>query len=250
MKQKSKTSCIIPFWNEDQRLYVVLDEIIKCKSLLEIICVDDASDKDRSDEIRKFYPSIKLIRLDKNVGKTGAIYEGLKHSKGDFMLLLDADLRNLNYIEIDEAVSAMEQTTDIDMLILRRIKAPFFVKLNRGDVLTTGERILKKVDLEKILNSSINGWQIESAINIYMYKSKKKVFWMPHSGINTHWKWGLLTDLKYHRKKLADIAFIRFINLLKLTLFFARKELKIRNEKNLPPNRANLGVPLKAERKT
>ncbi|MDP3982994.1 MAG: hypothetical protein Q8Q65_02885, partial [bacterium] len=135
-------------------------------------------------------------------------------------------------------------------LILRRIKAPFFVKLNRGDVLGTGERILKKIDLETVLNSSINGWQIESAINIYMYKSKKKVFWVPHSGINTHWKWGLLTDLKYHRKKLADIAFIRFINLLKLTLFFAKNELKIGDEKNLSLNRVKLGVPPKAEQKT
>ena len=235
MKQKQETSCIIPFWNEDQRLYVVLDEIIKCKNLLEIICVDDASDKDRSEEIRKFYPSIKLIRLDKNLGKTGAIYEGLKHSKGNLILLLDADLRNLNYTEIDEAVKAMEQTRGVDMLILRRVKAPFFVKLNRGDVLTTGERILKKIDLERILNSSINGWQIESAINLYMYKSKKNVFWIPHSGINTHWKWGLLTDLKYHRKKLADIAYIRFMNLLNLTLFFAREELKIGSERSLPP---------------
>lgn len=238
MKQKLQTSCIIPFWNEDQRLYVVLDEVIKCKNLLEIICVDDASDKDRSNEIRKLYPGVKLIRLKKNIGKTGAIHEGLKRSKGNFILLLDADLRNLNYTEIDNAVNAMEQTIDIDMLILRRIKAPFFVKLNRGDVLSTGERIIKRVDLKKILNSSINCWQIESAINIYMYKSKKKVFWIRHSGINTHWKWGLLTDLKYHRMKLADIAFIKFINLLKLTLFFAREELKMGGGKNLPPNRA------------
>ena len=74
----------------------------------------------------------------------GAILEGLKHAKGNLILLLDADLRNLNYIEINNAIKAIEETPDIDMLILRRIKAPLFVKITRGDVLSTGERIVKR----------------------------------------------------------------------------------------------------------
>ena len=70
-KQESKVSCIIPFWNEDQRLLAVLDEVVKIKKLSEIICVDDASDRDQSDEINKAYSGIKVIRLNKNVGKSG-----------------------------------------------------------------------------------------------------------------------------------------------------------------------------------
>ena len=54
--------------------------------------------------------------------------------------------------------------------------------------------------------------------------NNKNVYWFPHSGINTHWKWGLSTDLKYHRKKIADIFSIGVINLLKLFLFFGKKE--------------------------
>lgn len=67
------------------------------------------------------------------------------------------------------------------MLILRGVKASFIVKLNRGDVLFTGERILKKIDLETILSGSVKGWQLESVINMWMYRRNKKVFWMPHS---------------------------------------------------------------------
>ncbi len=223
-KPNVKISCIIPFWNEDQRLFAVLDEVVKVQKLSETICVDDASDKDQSKEIKKSYPNIILIRLNENVGKSGAILEGLKYAQGNFILLLDADLRNLNHNEIDTAIKVIEETPDIDMLILRRIKAPLFVKITRGDVLSTGERIVKKQYLRKILTGSTKGWQLESVINMYMYQRKKKVFWVPHSGINTHWKWGWNIDLKYHKKKMSDIFSIGLINLIKLFLFFSKQE--------------------------
>lgn len=223
-KNKSKVSCIIPFWNEDERLYTVLNQVVKVKNLLEIICVDDASDKDQTDEIKKAYPNIKLVRLDKNVGKSGAILEGLKNTQSNFILLLDADLRNLNYIEIENAIKAVKKTQDIDMLILRRIKAPFFVKITRGDVLSTGERIVKKEHLLKLLEGSSKGWQLESKLNLFMYENNRQVFWVPSSGINTHWKWGWNTDLKYHKKKMVDIYSIGLINLLKLFLFFGKRK--------------------------
>jgi len=221
---KANVTCIIPFWNEDQRLLTVLNEVVKIKKLSEIICVDDASDKDRSDELNKKYPNVKFIRLNKNVGKSGAILEGLRHTKSNFILLLDADLRNLNFIEINNAIKAIEETPDIDMLILRRIKAPLFVKITRGDMLSTGERIVKKEYLQKLLEGSSKGWQLESKINLYMYSHKKKVLWVPHSGINTHWKWGWNVDLKYHKKKMSDIYSIGLINLIRLYLFFGRKK--------------------------
>ncbi|PIV62334.1 hypothetical protein COS12_02780 [Candidatus Roizmanbacteria bacterium CG01_land_8_20_14_3_00_33_9] len=223
-KQKLKVSCIIPFWNEEGRLFIVLDEIIKAQKISEIICVDDASDKDQSEEIKKTYPNIRLIRLSKNAGKSGAILEGLKYAQNNFILLLDADLRNLNHIEIDNAIKVIEQPSDIDMLILRRIKAPLFIKITRGDVLSIGERIVKKEYLQKLLEKFSKGWQLESKINLFMFNHKKKVFWVPHSGINTRWKWGWNTDLKYHKKKLSDIFSIGLINLIRLYLFFGKKK--------------------------
>lgn len=223
-KKRPRISCIIPFWNEDKRLFTVLSEVVKVKGLSEIICIDDASDKDQSQEIKKTYPDVKLIRLKSNVGKSAAILQGIKHTLSNYILLLDADLRNLNHKEISNAVSIIHKNGNIDMLILRRIKAPFLVKLTRGDILSTGERIVKKEYLNYILEESSKGWQLESKLNLYMYENEKRVFWVPHSGINTHWKWGLNTDLKYHKKKMADIYSIGLVNLIKLFLFFGKKK--------------------------
>jgi len=205
LNAKPLISCVIPFWNEGSRLYAVLDEVSKTKNIFEVICVDDASYENNSDEIRKHYPNFKLLRLKKNYGKSGAILEGLKIVKGNLILLLDADIRNLNHNEIEKAIKIVQQNPDVDMLILRRIKAPLFVKLTRGDVLASGERIVKLNYLMNVLKNSTKGWELESKINLFMFNNNKKVYWFPHSGINTHWKWGIKADFKYHKKKIADI---------------------------------------------
>ena len=221
----SSVSCIIPFWNEGNRLFSVLDEVVKIQGLNDILCVDDASDDNQTEKIKGKYPRIKLIRLQKNVGKSGAILEGLKYINSDYILLLDADLRNLNADEISNAVKTVSTHSLIDMLILRRIKAPMLVRMFRGDILGSGERIIKKHDLKRVLENSSKGWQLESKLNLYMYKNKKSVYWFSHSGINSHWKWGLNADLLNHKKKMQDIFSIGIVNLLKLFLFFGKKKI-------------------------
>jgi glycosyltransferase involved in cell wall biosynthesis len=223
-------TCIIPFWNEGRNLFCVLDEISKVGDIDEIICVDDASQDRNYMKVQSYYPHVKIIRLEKNKGKSGAIREGLKQAQGDYVFLIDADLRNLDHRELEKALDAFRKAGDIDMLILRRVNAVFFVKLYRADVLFTGERILKKSDLETILNGSVNGWQLESAINTWMYLNGKNVSWIPHSGINKHkyLKWGILDGLKLDMKTCGDmITAAGFNNIIKQILFFARNELRL-----------------------
>lgn len=225
MKINIKVSCVIPYWNEETRLYRVLNEVVKIKNLADVICIDDASNNNNVNAIKKRYPKIQFIRLNKNVGKSAAILYGLKYVTGKYVLLLDADLRNLKHSELENAVEIIHHYPDIDMLILRRVKAPLFVKLTRGDILATGERIVKKDLLLTVLNYT-KGWELESKINLFMFKNYKNVVWFPHSGINTHMKWGFKTDIKYHKKKMKDIFSIGLINQLKLLLFFGYKPFK------------------------
>lgn len=230
MKTRPKVSCIIPFYNEGERLFTVLNEIQKVKNIEEIICVDDASNQDHSLTIRQRFPAFQLIRLTNNLGKSGAVRKGLDAATGEYILLLDADLQNLQYQEIEKAIYALQHNDDIDMLILRRVNAYFFVKWNRADTLFTGERILRKRDLEKVFEADVKGWQLESAINHYMLQHDKKVLWTPQSATNTHkpQKWGLLYGVRHELKTLADMMFaLGFGNFLKQFFFFAKEELKI-----------------------
>lgn len=230
MSSEPQISCIIPFWNEGRNIFEVLNEISKVKNLSEIICVDDASQDCNYALIPFKFPSVRVVRLEENRGKTGAIREGLRHATGEYVLLLDADLRNLKHEEIEKAVHAFRKTEKLDMLILRRINAVFIIRLYRADVLFTGERILRKKDLETILDGSdVRGWQLESAINTWMFINDKNVYWMPHSAINRHkyMKWGIIKGFSLDLKTYADmISATGFNNIVKQIMFFAKNELK------------------------
>lgn len=230
MNDCQQTSCLIPFYNEGKRLDAVLSEVVKIKNISEIICIDDGSKESISEEILIKFPNIIFHRLEKNLGKTGAIREGLKLVSNNLVLLLDADLRNLDYKEIEQAVDGIQQDERIDMLILRRTKAPFIIRLVRGDVLVTGERIIKRHHLQDILNTQIKGYQLESAINEYMFK--KNVYWSPHSGINTHkpLKMNLACALKRDAATFADMfTGAGFFTYIKHILFFGRKQLNAKD---------------------
>lgn len=241
MISENQTSCIIPFWNEGTHIFDVLDEILKVENLNDIICVDDASQDCNHMEIHMRYPGIKLVRLQKNIGKSGAVREGLKHATGKNILLADADLLNLDHTEIEKAIDAFSISNDLDMLILRRINAIFFLRLYRADILFTGERILRKDDLEKIFDESeVSGWQLESAINTWMFLNNRKVEWIAHSGINRrkYLKWGFFKGLRLDMKTYSDmITAAGFNNFLKQIIFFAKTEFKFENLSLRPRHR-------------
>lgn len=225
-------SCIIPFYNEYPRILKVLDQVIQIKSVDEIICVDDGSIDNASAFIRKLYPKIKIITLPKNSGKTETISKGLKKSKGYYILLLDADLRNFNHKYVEDAVSKMKSNQSVDLIILRRVNAPFIIKLNRGDTLLSGERTLKRADLIKLLNmpNRPKGYQLEFAMNQYMMANKKEVYWMPSSALNTYplYKRGFVKGIyKTIKMQLNILTYIGLINFLKQELFFCRKRLML-----------------------
>lgn len=93
-----KLSILIPVYNEEKTVSVVLDSLnnLKLKNIdKEIIVIDDGS-KDKTPDIlkksKKKYPNIIIFTHEKNKGKGGAIQTGLKRATGDIILIQDADL--------------------------------------------------------------------------------------------------------------------------------------------------------------
>src|SRR4030042_3718474 len=188
--------CIVPFYNEELRPLYVVEALLKMKNLSNIIVVDDGSaDKTTYLKLKVKFPQVISIRLDKNRGKSGAIEEGLKHSTSGLVLLVDGDLSNIKPEEFEKAITQMSDNHNVDMIIFRRVEDKTVVvsRWIRHDVIYSGQRILRKRDLEKVYKMSLSGYQIEVAINTYMMRNKKNVFWMPSSIHNsTQWtKWGL-----------------------------------------------------------
>lgn len=227
-------TCLIPHYNEDERLDRVLDEITKVGNLAEIICVDDGSSIDRTAELEAKYPNVTFYRLEKNVGKSGAIEAMIPHLKTEYVMLFDADLSNLNYREIEYAVDLMKPE-EIDMLVLRRKNDFLIAKVSRGDLLFTGERILRVSDLKAIYaRRNVDKWMIETATNTYMYRNGKNVKWTDHSGENTLklMKYGMKRAVTKEPRMLYDIVAgaDNLREFMKVMLYFCRKNQKVEME--------------------
>ncbi len=184
MDQKQSITCLIPFHNEGDRLFHVLDMVMQIKRISKIIVVDDGSTDNVSTVLIQKYPSVKLLRLPNQSGKAHAIKMGLQQVQTSFTLTIDADLKDIHNNEITRALEALHP--GIDMVILRRVLAPWYIKIKRADLLFSGERILKTTDLKAILEQEVENYQLEFAINQYMLERDKNVFWAPWSAKNTY----------------------------------------------------------------
>lgn len=225
-----KVSCLIPCYNERERIARVLNIIVSTKYIQQVICVDDGSTDGTAEYIERNWPTVEVIRLLHNQGKTKAIKQGLQYVEYATLLMMDADLQGLQKEELEAALDAYKECHEVDMVILRRINSPWFVKWYRSDVLLSGERILQTADLKQILKQRLKCYQLEVAINRYMLRHKKVVRWMPWSAMNTYKvdKLGVLHGSRKEFNMYVDIVnYVGFSHMcLQLTSFTKKLHYK------------------------
>jgi glycosyltransferase involved in cell wall biosynthesis len=233
-----KITLLIPFFNEGERILKVLEQMTKIPEIDQIICVDDGSTDHVYLEILKKY-DVEIIRSVLNLGKSAAIKLGIAQVENDWVFLSDADLCQINVEEFRVACHAIknDMTDFIDMIIFRRMKAPWFVKYDRGDILFSGERILKLSDLKEILQKKVEHYQLEIAINQWMLDHEKNVYWLPSSVTNTYkfQKLGLVEGLTKEFKMWYNlVAYIGVKNYVNQIRKFARKRIQSTINKRSP----------------
>lgn len=97
-----KLSCVVPCFNEEQALGYFYEEInnISCKmpdTEFELLFVDDGSCDNTLNIIKELKSKdkrVKYISFSRNFGKESAIFAGLSHASGDYVVIMDADLQD------------------------------------------------------------------------------------------------------------------------------------------------------------
>ena len=95
-----KLSLIIPCYNEEETIDLMYREVIRVLGEyeeLEMVFVNDGSRDNTLNEIVKLAENdkrVKYISFSRNFGKEAAMYAGMKHSKGDYICILDSDLQH------------------------------------------------------------------------------------------------------------------------------------------------------------
>lgn len=109
---------IVPCYNEEAAIpyfYKAIQEIEPKLSNVdvELLFIDDGS-RDRTlemcKELRNKDKKVRYVSFSRNFGKEAGIYAGLKHSRGDYVVIMDVDLQDppdllpemLGYIESGE----------------------------------------------------------------------------------------------------------------------------------------------------
>lgn len=89
-----KLSIIVPVYNEQQTLPEIMRRLIDLPFEKEIIAVDDASRDDSPNILARLARDgmIQLYSHERNCGKGTAIRTGLKHARGEYTIIQDADL--------------------------------------------------------------------------------------------------------------------------------------------------------------
>lgn len=94
-------SVVAPAHNEAENLPRLLDEVTAAAETIhrnwEMILVDDGSTDDTmrvAREQKKNRPCLRILSLPRRSGQTAALDAGLRHARGTFIAMLDADLQN------------------------------------------------------------------------------------------------------------------------------------------------------------
>ena len=114
-------SVIVPCYNEEENVKYFYDELMKNQPFfeekkldLEVIYVDDGSSDATVSEIKKLAEKderVKMISFSRNFGKEAAIYAGFRKAKGDYVVMMDADLQDPPAL-LPEMFSYLEQGYD------------------------------------------------------------------------------------------------------------------------------------------
>lgn len=244
MEDKIFLSVVIPAYNEEKRLPSTLKDIFnylkKQDYTFEIIVVNSASSDNTAkcvEELTKEIPSLKLINLEKNLGKGFAVRNGCLKSSGEICIFTDADNSTPIY-QIEKFIPEIKKGFDVlcgsrdikgavldpPQPLIRRFLG-FIFRIYRKIILDLWEiedtqcgfKMFKREVIEKIFPyCKINGFGFDPEILILTKKQGFKIKEIP-----VYWKNDL--DSKVKIKHIFQMALETLK--IRLNLIFKRYKL-------------------------
>jgi cellulose synthase/poly-beta-1,6-N-acetylglucosamine synthase-like glycosyltransferase len=235
-KKLPTVSIIVPAYNEEKTIAATLKSLLKLnypKNLLEIIAVNDGSTDNTGKIMEKFRSyGVKLLNK-RNGGKASALNIGIKYSKGEIIVCMDADSivernalkKTLGYFNdpkvaaVSSSVKVFKPKNQIQKLqfleylynILFRKTLAFLngIFVVPGPFGLYRKSVLKEIggfqegnlteDMEITMRMQAKGYRIENSTNAYTYTiapfNIKKLF-----NQRVRWYRGFIINSKQYKK--------------------------------------------------
>jgi len=200
-------AAIVPAYNEEQTIGPVIEALLECRRLEEIIVVSDGSD-DRTAEVARRYP-VKVLELEQNVGKGGAMKAGVNETNCEVLLFVDADLVGLHTEHIEallEPVLSGRTAMSIGVFSEGRRSTDLAQKLAPA---LSGQRAVRKDLFDQVPNLEHSGYGVEIALTQYAERHNVEIVRVPLptvSQVMKEEKRGLVEGMRARLKMYWEIV--------------------------------------------
>jgi len=202
----TKATAIIAAYNEEKTIGPIIDVLKAIPFLNQIVVVSDGS-TDHTVDVAKS-KGVEVLELLYNVGKGGALYQGLMSTTSNVVLLLDADLIGLTPQHVIDLIRpVMDNEADVTIGIFEdgRFATDFAQKIAP---FLSGQRAIRVDILRNIPDMEISRYGVEVAINRYIRKNEVKVKLVKLPGLTQvmkEEKLGLVKGLRERMRMYWDI---------------------------------------------
>jgi glycosyltransferase involved in cell wall biosynthesis len=218
-----KISCIIPAYNEEERIGFILNTLTPLLSdiLKEIIVVDDFS-SDKTREMVKKFSHVILLEHRKNEGKSKTIADGIQKATGEYILMIDGDLIGLEGGNILDMVNPI-LNNQADITISYRGNTPkwwiriFKIEMFSGERCFSRDFIMPYIDAISMLPS----YGLEAFINEKIIDNNLRIKSVAMNNVTISFQWdkhGIFIGIWKEILMLKDISSVigpkRFISQL------------------------------------
>ncbi len=238
-------SVIIPVFNEESTIAIVIEKVCNIKNLKEVIVVDDCSTDSTCQRVEEpGRPKVRLIRQDKNTGKTAAVRRGLQEVSGDITIIQDADLE-YDPSEIESVIMPIiEGKADVvygsRFLVKRATRVLYFYHYLANTFLTFTSNLVTNVNMTDIetcykafrtsliknFSLTSSGFGMEVEITALITKTRARIYEVPISYHGRTYEEG--KKIKY-TDGLAALWYIFYYNLMAYISPTKRKSIKEAN---------------------
>lgn len=196
---KNNVSIIICAFNEEKTIENVVRKCREFNPNSEIVVVDDGSDDETGNILSSLQDELGLryLPLPENKGKSFAMVSGIQAAINDIILFFDADVTGIKKEHFNQLlVPLYDIEKPADMVLGYPSETLIDYRVNPFKSLT-GERALRKKDLEPILQDIKDiRFGVETYINLHFQANGKKIKYTQLNGLTHPNKYDKTTPAK------------------------------------------------------